>query len=90
MVPAADTSDGGRTFHSIVNNLPKSSPADYLHVIREDPHNRDLLFVGSSRTAYVSVDRGATWTKFATNLPTVPVFDLQIHPRDHELIAARQ
>ena len=26
--------------------------------------------------------------KFATNLPTVPVFDLQIHPRDHELIAA--
>src|SRR2546430_12493105 len=25
---------------------------------------------------------------FSTNLPTVPVFDLQIHPRDHELIAA--
>jgi photosystem II stability/assembly factor-like uncharacterized protein len=82
------TNDGGRTFTSIVNNLPKSSPADYLHVIREDPHNRDLLFVGSSRSAYVSIDRGRNWTKFATNLPTVPVFDLQIHPRDHDLIAA--
>ncbi|HEX3868706.1 MAG TPA: hypothetical protein VHV78_18220, partial [Gemmatimonadaceae bacterium] len=82
------TNDGGRSFRSIVNDLPHSSPADYLHVIREDPHNRDLLFVGSSRTAYVSVDRGATWTRFASNLPTVPVFDLQIHPRDHELIAA--
>jgi photosystem II stability/assembly factor-like uncharacterized protein len=82
------TNDGGRTFKSIVNNLPTSSPQDYLHVIREDPHNRDLLFVGSSRSAYVSVDRGATWTKFANNLPSVPVFDLQIHPRDHELIAA--
>jgi hypothetical protein len=82
------TSDGGRTFKSLVNNLPKSSPQDYLHVIREDPHNRDLLFVGSSRSAYVSVDRGQTWNRFATNLPTVPVFDLQIHPRDHELIAA--
>ncbi len=82
------TNDGGRTFKSLVNNLPKSSPADYLHVIREDPHNRDLLFVGSSRSAYVSVDRGRIWSKFAANLPTVPVFDLQIHPRDHELIAA--
>ena len=82
------TNDGGRTFRSLVNNLPHSSPQDYLHVIREDPHNRDLLFVGSSRTAYVSIDRGATWTRFATNLPTVPVFDLQIHPRDHDLIAA--
>ena len=36
----------------------------------------------------MSIDRGQTWSKFATNLPTVPVFDLQIHPRDHELIAA--
>jgi hypothetical protein len=82
------TEDGGHTFKSIVNNLPKTSPADYLHVIREDPHNRDLLFVGSSRSVYASIDRGTTWSKFATNFPTVPVFDLQIHPRDHELIAA--
>jgi photosystem II stability/assembly factor-like uncharacterized protein len=82
------TNDGGKSFRSIVNNLPSSSPQDYLHVIREDPHNRDLLFVGSSRTTYVSLDRGAHWTRFANNLPTVPVFDLQIHPRDHELIAA--
>jgi BNR/Asp-box repeat len=82
------TNDGGKTFRSIVNNLPTSSPADFLHVIREDPHNRDLLFVGSSRSAYVSIDRGQNWTKFATNLPTVPVYDLQIHPRDRELIAA--
>ncbi len=82
------TNDGGKSFRSIVNNLPQSSPADYLHVIREDPHNRDLLFVGSSRTAYVSIDRGQTWSRLASNLPTVPVFDLQIHPRDHELIAA--
>ena len=43
------TTDGGRTFQSIANDLPSSSPADYLHVVREDPHNRDLLYVGSSR-----------------------------------------
>jgi hypothetical protein len=59
------TNDGGKSFRSIVNNLPKTSPQDYLHVVREDPHNRDLLFVGSSRSVYVSIDRGQNWTKFA-------------------------
>ena len=38
-------------------------------MIREDPHNRDLLFVGSSRTVYVSIDRGQTWTQVRDELP---------------------
>ena len=82
------TSDGGKTFRSISNNLPKASPADYLHVVREDPYNRDLLFVGSSIGVYASVDRGANWTRFSAGMPSVPVFDLKIHPRDRELIAS--
>ncbi len=82
------TTDGGKTFKSLVNNLPVGGPGDFVHVIREDPHNRNLLFVGTSIGAYASIDRGVTWTKFTSNLPSVPVYDLQIHPRDHELIAA--
>ncbi|MBC7789912.1 MAG: glycosyl hydrolase [Anaerolineae bacterium] len=81
------STDFGRTFRSIVNNLPTGGP-DFVHVIREDPHNRDLLFVGTDVGVYVSRDRGAHWSRFMTGLPTVPVHDLQIHPRDHELIAA--
>ncbi|HET9013037.1 MAG TPA: hypothetical protein VFN38_14520, partial [Gemmatimonadaceae bacterium] len=80
------TSDYGRTFRSIVANLPRGGP-DFVHVIREDPHNEKLLFVGTDVGAYVSVDRGGSWRKFMTGLPTVPVHDLKIHPRDHELIA---
>ncbi len=81
------STDYGKSFRSIVNDLPKGS-TDFLHVIREDPVNRDLLFVGSDLGAYASLDRGAHWQKFMTGLPTVPVHDLKIHPRDHELIAA--
>lgn len=81
------SNDFGRTFRSLVNDLPKGG-IDYLHVLAEDPRNRNLLFVGSDRGAYVSTDRGAHWQKFITNLPTVPVRDLKIHPRDRELIAA--
>jgi photosystem II stability/assembly factor-like uncharacterized protein len=82
------TNDGGHTFKSIVNNLPHDGVGDFVHVIREDPRNQNLLFVGTSISAYMSLDRGATWSRFASNLPSVPVFDLKIHPRDHELIAA--
>jgi hypothetical protein len=59
-----------------------------VHVVREDTANRDLLFLGSDVGAYVSTNRGASWQRFMTGLPTVPVHDLQIHPRDRELIAA--
>src|SRR5205085_12176042 len=78
---------GGKTFTSVANNLPTGGP-DYVRVIREDPVNRDLLFAGTSVAAYVSLDRGKSWQKFSSNMPTVPVFDLKIHPRDHDLIAA--
>ena len=80
------TTDFGRTFGSIAANLPKGGP-DFVHVIREDPTNRNLLFVGTDVGAYVSLNRGKSWQRFMTGLPTVPVHDLKIHPRDHELIA---
>ncbi len=80
------TNDFGRTFRSIVNNLP-SNGIDYVHVVREDPYNRDLLFVGTDIAAYVSIDRGASWQRFMSGMPTVPVHDLKIQPRDHEIIA---
>ena len=82
------TNDGGKSFRSIVNDLPKESVADFVHVVREDPTSRDLLYVGTSRAVYVSLNRGQNWRKFMTGMPTVPVYDLKIHPRDRELIAA--
>lgn len=81
------TSDFGRTFRSIAANLP-SDGVNFVHVIRQDPVNPDLLFLGMDIGAFVSVNRGQSWQKFMTGLPTVPVHDLRIHPRDHELITA--
>ena len=80
------SNDFGKSFRSIVNNLPTGG-IDFVHVIREDPINRDLLFVGTDVGIYVSGNRGASWQRFMTDLPAMPVHDLKIHPRDHELIA---
>lgn len=84
------TADGGRNFRSVAGGLPQGGAGspDFVHVLREDPKNRDLLFVGTDVGAYVSIDRGTTWTKFMTGLPNVPVHDLAIHPRESELVAA--
>ena len=80
------TSDYGRSFRSIASNLPTGGP-DFVHVVREDPVNPKVLFVGTDVGVYVSMDRGGSWRKFMNGLPTVPVHDLKIHPREHELIA---
>ncbi len=80
------TSDFGETWKSIVSNLPQNN--GIVSVIREHPRNPNLLFVGTEYGMYASIDRGASWTKFHMNLPTVPVDDILIHPRENDLILA--
>lgn len=80
------TTDGGQSFRSIASNLPTGGP-NFVHVIREDLVNPNLLFVGTDVGVWMSLDKGASWRKFMSGLPTVPVHDLAIHPRDRELIA---
>jgi photosystem II stability/assembly factor-like uncharacterized protein len=79
------SNDFGRTFRSLSATLPES---EYVHVIREDPRRRGLLFLGTEVTAYASTDGGESWRRFAEGLPPAPVHDLKIHPRDRVLVAA--
>jgi photosystem II stability/assembly factor-like uncharacterized protein len=79
------TTDYGRTWTSIAANLPDDEP---VYVITEDLKNRDLLFVGTEMSAFATIDGGRTWQRIMNGLPTVPVHDLVIHPRDGDLVAA--
>lgn len=77
------TEDYGETWKKISNNLPEGS----VYVVREDYHNPDLLFAGTSYAVFISLDRGGNWTRFMNDMPSAPVHDLYIHPRDGDLIA---
>ena len=79
------TEDYGQTWKSIANGIPENHT---LSVVREHPRAENLLFVGTERGLWTSWDRGASWNRFPKPLPTVPVDDLQIHPRDNDLILA--
>ncbi len=75
------TRDFGRTWRDISRGLN-----GYVHVVREDPRNANVLYAGTERGLFVSFDGGGAWTDLRLDLPHVPVYDLQIHPRDNDLI----
>jgi photosystem II stability/assembly factor-like uncharacterized protein len=79
------THDFGKTFQSISGDLPSSGN---VQVIREDPKNRNLLYVGTEFGLFASLDAGKTWKRFMTNYPTVRTDDILVHPRDNDLIVA--
>ena len=81
----ARTRDFGKTWESLVT--PDLS--GYAHVIREDPVNSNLLYLGTEMGLYISVDGGKNWGKLAGGMPkSVAVRDLAIQPREHDLIIA--
>jgi photosystem II stability/assembly factor-like uncharacterized protein len=79
------TADYGRTWAKISGDLPGNHP---VYVITEGLKNPNLLFVGTEFAAWVSIDGGRHWERLMNGLPTVPVHDLVIHPRDGDLVAA--
>ena len=59
-----------------------------VHTLEQDPIVEDLLFAGTEAGLYVSLNGGEDWIKWTHGLPPVPVRDLVLHPRDHDLVIA--
>jgi hypothetical protein len=73
------THDRGRTWKRIVKGLP---PGNYVHVVREDPTRRGLLYAGTEHGVYASFDDGEEWQPLSLNLPDTPVVDLVVEAND--------
>lgn len=78
------TEDYGESWKDISHNLPADFSA---YVIKEDPVQPSLLFVGTEEAVHFSYDRGEVWHELMAKLPTVAIHDLVIHPREGDLIA---
>lgn len=76
------TDDYGETWQSLSRGLPDFP----VNVIFEDGKNPNLLFVGTDGGVFLSLNGGAHWTQLKNNLPSAPVKDLLIHPRDNDLV----
>jgi photosystem II stability/assembly factor-like uncharacterized protein len=78
------THDAGKTWTRIVNGLPiDERTGSAVHVIREDPKQKGLLFIGTETTVFVSFDDGDHWQSLRLNLPSTSIRDMVFHTDDH-------
>ncbi|HTU34300.1 MAG TPA: hypothetical protein VMF66_10900 [Candidatus Acidoferrum sp.] len=79
------TTDYGKHWTEITTGLPQDQ---YVESVRQDPNDSNLLFAGTSGTAYFSLDGGQQWQPLTLNLPAVRVNDIEIQPEQHAVVLA--
>ncbi|MGQ0538770.1 MAG: WD40/YVTN/BNR-like repeat-containing protein, partial [Gemmatimonadaceae bacterium] len=77
------TRDYGKTWKRITSNLPLRG---WVHVVRDDPRNPNLLYLGTEFGPYVSFNGGERWYSLRLGIAATPVRDLLVHSRDNELV----
>jgi photosystem II stability/assembly factor-like uncharacterized protein len=73
------TRDMGKTWQKITKGLPAGA---YVHTVKEDPQRRGLLFAGTERAVYFSIDDGENWQTLQLNLPVASMRDMEIYQND--------
>ena len=73
------TVDGGKTWREIIRGIPDGQ---IVNVVREDTQRRGLLFAGTERAVYFSLDEGENWQPLRLNMPATSVRDLIIKDDD--------
>ena len=77
--------DYGKTSERIDAGIPRD---EFTRVVRQYPRDHNILFAGTEKGLYISMDMGNNWQSFQQNIPTVPITDLTI--KDDNLIVATQ
>jgi hypothetical protein len=78
------TNDAGDTWVRMV--LEGGEVSGHALSVVQDPVAPSLLFLGTEEGLFVSFDRGTNWKRWIHEIPSVPVRDMVIHPRDGDLI----
>ncbi|MFZ9388377.1 MAG: VPS10 domain-containing protein [Chitinophagaceae bacterium] len=64
-----------------------SLPQEPVNVVREDPKDENIIYVGTDGGLYVSYDMGAGFMVWNGGMPrSVPVHDIAIQQRDNEIV----
>ena len=79
------TRDFGQTWIRISGNLPARG---WVHVVRQDPRNPNLLYAGTEFGVFASWNQGRQWHSIRNGMSAAPVRDLLVHPRDNDLVIA--
>ncbi len=82
------TSDLGKTWKRISGTLPTGHPLDYVMAVTENPNRRGMLFAGTGRAFYYTLDDGEHWTQFKDGLPAAPVSWIEVARNWHDVVVS--
>jgi photosystem II stability/assembly factor-like uncharacterized protein len=82
------TTDFGASWTKITGNIPTGHPLDYVLSLSGNPNRKGMLFAGTGRAFYYSLDDGANWTRFRDGLPPAPVSWITVEPRFHDVVVS--
>lgn len=77
------TDNAGQSWTDISGNLPDDAGS---WVVRESWVDPDVLWVGTERGVYMTVDGGERWTRLENGLPTVAVRDMNFAYAEQDLV----
>ncbi|HKE29656.1 MAG TPA: hypothetical protein VKB88_45215 [Bryobacteraceae bacterium] len=69
------THDGGKTWTEIDTGI---APGAVANSIREDPHQKGLLYAATDTQIWVSFDDGDHWSSLRLNMPAISVRDIAV------------
>lgn len=75
----------GKSWRSIVGDLPAET---IVWSIKQDSVDENLLFAGTEYGVYFSPNKGVNWIKMSNGAPNIAFRDLELHPRDNDLVGA--
>ena len=73
------TDNYGASWTRIGDGIPDGA---FVRVIREDPERPGLMYAGTERGVFVSLDGGSSWSDLSFQLPDTPVTGLSVEARD--------
>ena len=82
------STDFGATWTKVTGNIPSGNPLDYVLSFSGNPNRQGMLFAGTGRAFYYSMDDGATWARFKDGLPPAPVSWITVEPRFHDVVVS--
>ncbi len=79
------STDRGRTWTAIQNNLPERGS---VYSLAEDHEEARLLFAGTEFGVFTSVNGGGEWLQMKSGLPTIAIRDIAIQEEENDLVLA--
>ena len=78
------TTDYGKTWKSIIT----PDVDGFVRNIQEDFINENLLFLGTEKGLYITIDGGNNWSHFTNKMPSVAVHYIELNKKTNDLIMA--